>query len=465
MFDGAVPVTNPGSVMTDGYGSFYGVAFLVPVSAYIGIHSGSVSDGTNTQTMSFNVHSAAPTVSVSPASWTMNAGQSVLLTATASSGVGPYTFQWMEEAPGASSYSHVGPNSQSNQFSFDTSGSTATGVWSFEVQVTDNTGAMVTSSAAAVTVNKLTGTGSSTVTTSFTPSSTIPSGGSVTVISTVTVSGVPATGQVALYASTDGGLSWNMVNTEPLIAGMATFSGTPPSAGIYLFQSVYSGDMNYAASTSAVESLTVTSAMQSSTTVSTFGGATTVDQTATTGVSVGISGSSAPDGTSVLVTSIYYGSVNPGLASVNLGNTVYYDVKVQDISDGTATISFTGTSGQTTMQYWNGEQWIPASDVTVSGSTITGNIPIASLTGTPIALGSEPLFVTPEYPIGPLLALFACFAAIASFTAFKKNKKTTLSNKKKRCLTQMWKQSNSIFYAGTRPKSVKATFQHVFSKT
>ncbi len=143
-----------------------------------------------------------------------------------------------------------------------------------------------------------------------------------------------------------------------------------------------------------------------------------MEQTAT-GVSVSISGSSASGGTSVSVTSAYYGSVNPGVASVSLGNAVYYDVSVQGISDGMATISITGTSGQTTMQYWNGAQWVSASDVTVSGDTITGTIPVADLTGTPIVLGS-PVFVMPESPIGALMALSACFAAVAAFTAFKK---------------------------------------------
>jgi hypothetical protein len=42
------------------------------------------------------------------------------------------------------------------------------------------------------------------------------------------------------------------------------------------------------------------------------------------------------------------------------------------------------------------------------------------LTGTPIALGAQQIFVTPEYPLGAILALFACFAAFLAFAAYKK---------------------------------------------
>ncbi len=76
------------------------------------------------------------------------------------------------------------------------------------------------------------------------------------------------------------------------------------------------------------------------------------------------------------------------------------------------------------MEYWNGAQWVLASDISVSGDTITGRIPVEFLTVTPIALGS-PVFVTPESPLGALLALSACFAAVAAFTAFNKKTKNS----------------------------------------
>jgi len=93
----------------------------------------------------------APTVSASAG--TVDQGQTSSLSSTAvSTGTSPYTYQWLEKASGAGSYSSISGATLSS-YSFVTSGSTATGVWSFELQVTDSAGAVVTSSAATVTVS------------------------------------------------------------------------------------------------------------------------------------------------------------------------------------------------------------------------------------------------------------------------------------------------------------------------
>jgi YVTN family beta-propeller protein/parallel beta-helix repeat protein len=92
----------------------------------------------------------APSVSSSPT--TVYQGQTSSLTSTAvTTGVAPYKYQWFSEAPGVSSYSSIG-GATSSSYSFLTSTSTATGIWSFILQVTDNTGAAVNSTAAKVTV-------------------------------------------------------------------------------------------------------------------------------------------------------------------------------------------------------------------------------------------------------------------------------------------------------------------------
>lgn len=103
-------------------------------------------------TVTVNTALVAPTVSANPTS--VNQGSSSSLTSTAvTTGTAPYTYQWIQRAPGASSYSDIsGANTAS--YTFATSSSTATGEWSFQLKVTDNTGATVTSSnAATVTVN------------------------------------------------------------------------------------------------------------------------------------------------------------------------------------------------------------------------------------------------------------------------------------------------------------------------
>jgi len=119
------------------------------------------------------------------------------------------------------------------------------------------------------------------------------------------------------------------------------------------------------------------------------GGAAMEDQTPLTGVSVSIVGSTAPDGTSVAIATTTLSGVSTDVVQVGTNPAAYYDVNVQGISDGTATICITnsGVLGQTMMQYWNGAQWVMATDVVVSGNTICGNIPVSALTGTPIAIG------------------------------------------------------------------------------
>jgi YVTN family beta-propeller protein len=94
---------------------------------------------------------AAP--SVSPSSSAVHQGQTSNLTSTAlTTGASPYTYRWFSEAPNASSYSPVS-NATSSSYSFVTSTSTATGNWSFKLQVTDGTQAAVNSTAVTVTVD------------------------------------------------------------------------------------------------------------------------------------------------------------------------------------------------------------------------------------------------------------------------------------------------------------------------
>ena len=111
--------------------------------------SDSVSATSNTASITVNSALAVPTVSASASS--VDRGQTSTLNSTAvSTGTSPYTYQWLDKAPGGS-FVDVGTNSAS--YSFVTSGSTATGSWSFELQVTDASSINVTSNAVSVTVN------------------------------------------------------------------------------------------------------------------------------------------------------------------------------------------------------------------------------------------------------------------------------------------------------------------------
>jgi outer membrane protein assembly factor BamB len=109
----------------------------------------------NSTAVTVLVDSALAAPSVTPSPGTVNQGQiSSLSSSAVTTGTEPYMYQWFSEAPGASSYSLIN-GATSSSYNFVTSTSTATGVWSFILQVTDSTGAAVNSTAATVTVSQV----------------------------------------------------------------------------------------------------------------------------------------------------------------------------------------------------------------------------------------------------------------------------------------------------------------------
>jgi hypothetical protein len=101
--------------------------------------------------VSVTVNSAliAPTVTPTPSTITQGQNSS-LVSSSITTGTSPYTYQWFAMVPGGT-YVMVGSNSAS--FSFATSITTATGSWSFLLQVKDNAGAAVNSSAVSIMEN------------------------------------------------------------------------------------------------------------------------------------------------------------------------------------------------------------------------------------------------------------------------------------------------------------------------
>ncbi len=95
--------------------------------------------------------SASPTIlaSISPSS--IFQGQSLTLSSSTSCGTSPYTYQWYEEAPGASSYSAIS-GATSSSYNFQTTSNSPGGTYSFEVKVTDSNNNQATSSAVSATV-------------------------------------------------------------------------------------------------------------------------------------------------------------------------------------------------------------------------------------------------------------------------------------------------------------------------
>jgi len=108
------------------------------------------SDVSNAVLMTVNPALVAPSVSASLG--TINRGQTSNLTSSpVSTGTSPYTYQWLQKDPNYSFLPISGATSDS--YSFVTSNDTATGTWSFKLQVTDATGAQITSTDKSVTVN------------------------------------------------------------------------------------------------------------------------------------------------------------------------------------------------------------------------------------------------------------------------------------------------------------------------
>jgi len=139
-------------------------AITVTVTDSLGITSAQ----STAATVTVNSALVAPTVSAFKR--TIEQSQDSTLTSSSiTTGTSPYTYQWLEMAP-SGSYAVVGSNSGS--FSFVSSGVSAIGSWSFILQVTDNAGVSVNSSAVSVTVNP-TPTPTPTPTPSPTPAPTV----------------------------------------------------------------------------------------------------------------------------------------------------------------------------------------------------------------------------------------------------------------------------------------------------
>ena len=202
------------------------------------------------------------------------------------------------------------------------------------------------------------------------------------------------------------------------ISGNATYTISSLLVGSHIITAVYSGDSNYAGSTVSLEQLVGIESAVTSTSISSSGGASAVQSD---GVSTTITGSSAPNGTGVTVSSVDYGNTQPvGTGTIQLNGTEYYDVKVSSGSYLGAgamaeiTIASSAVTTNSTMHYWYNDQWNTASNISVNMSltppTITGDIPVAALGGTPIVIGTlslppAPPAPTPEMPAIVLLSI------------------------------------------------------------
>jgi hypothetical protein len=135
---------------TFAYSSSAGSQGTHSVTATVTDSYGTTSPLSSPATVTVNDALIAPTVM--PSHLTVDQGQTSTLSniTIISTGTSPYTYQWFEKSPG-NSYVTVG--SSSTCYNFSTNSSTATGIWSFILRVTDNAGATANSTEIAVLVN------------------------------------------------------------------------------------------------------------------------------------------------------------------------------------------------------------------------------------------------------------------------------------------------------------------------
>lgn len=136
----------------------------------------------------------------------------------------------------------------------------------------------------------------------------------------------------------------------------------------------------------------------SSTRVSLFGGGASVDDPATTGINVTVTGLTNVTA-SIVVTTETLNAPSTNVPAVSAsGNVFYFDVSIA-LPKGTsappgsnATIILSNpmiTPGYM-LEYWAASAWLPAGYVAVSGTTIEGEVPVSSLTGTNLAAVEGP---------------------------------------------------------------------------
>ena len=182
----------------------------------------------------------APSVVVSASSTGVTVSQLVSLSATASGGVGPYTYQWTMTTPGGSASVLSSPTSATPTFTPDVAGT-----YQLSVKATDSTAILsptqVVSVAASAAGTLPTSTGLGTFN-----HNTILAG---TAQLTATVTPVPDGGTMAFY---DNGSAVALCTARPVstTTGSAECTVTFPSVGNHSMTSTYSGDSRYGPSSS-----------------------------------------------------------------------------------------------------------------------------------------------------------------------------------------------------------------------
>lgn len=255
---------------------------------------------------------------------------------------------------------------------------------------------LLTSVCEPLTVSKA----SPSLSTILSSSSVVVQSGTVTDTATLSGATSSAGGTIAFYyttSSTCSPIGLTPVATDAVSGSVSTYSSGPqtmPSAGSYNWFAVYSGDSNNKGAISACEPLTV---LKTSPSVSTSLSSSVVSSTKTVSDSATLSGVTTNAGGSI---TFYYstniGSCTPSSAGV----TTAYVATVLPSKLTYTTPPITLTKGTYYwFAYYSGDQ--------------NNNFAISPC-------GSETLTVTPQFPLGSLVAVLAPLAAIGAYIGARK---------------------------------------------
>ena len=265
-------------------------------------------------------------------------------------------------------------------------------------------------------------------------SSSVNSGRFVTC--TATVSGTSPSGNVNFTTNSNTGRFLPFSGKCTLTASSCAVSYTDTASySTVKITGSYAGDSNHPAG-SASFSLSIGGLANlvaiGASSLTLMSGNAYANQTSTTGLTVSISGSAAPDGTSIIVNTQALSSPSVGVAALSLSSLRYFDVLVKGITTGNARVcaEYQGTTATTSMQYWDGRTWTGPASVTMTGTVVCGTIPVSALTGTNIALGNPvqqaapfPIVSVATNPVVVVLVILIAVYVAYAVLSFRKHRK------------------------------------------
>lgn len=120
-----------------------------------------------------------------------------------------------------------------------------------------------------------------------------------------------------------------------------------------------------------------------------------------------------------------------GTTPTGFTNTTYFDVAVSPLAGASGTVqvclTVPGVLVQGQMLYWLGTTWAIAGSISVSHSTACGVVPLAALTGTPVALSVPGPSQFPSFPtlylfVGATIVFIAIAAGLVLFNLRKQRR-------------------------------------------